>query len=129
LRESKMLIYTQTLGYFAIPCIILFMLSCLSAVWSALTENEKTFNISGILAVLCFSGIITSIMIPTYNDEDIKAGEALAACKIVEENAYNGLFSDNVNKIDCDGIIKNIPVNTYNKLMYVYNKNKFRAQE
>ncbi|MDF4140392.1 hypothetical protein P3504_21950, partial [Escherichia coli] len=70
-----------------------------------------------------------SIMIPTYNDEDIKAGEALAACKIVEENAYNGLFSDNVNKIDCDGIIKNIPVNTYNKLMYVYNKNKFRAQE
>ncbi|CSF10343.1 Uncharacterised protein [Shigella sonnei] len=124
-----MLIYTQTLGYFAIPCIILFMLSCLSAVWSALTENEKTFNISGILAVLCFSGIITSIMIPTYNDEDIKAGEALAACKIVEENAYNGLFSDNVNKIDCDGIIKNIPVNTYNKLMYVYNKNKFRAQE
>ncbi len=56
-----MLIYTQTLGYFAIPCIILFMLSCLSAVWSALTENEKTFNISGILAVLCFSGIITSI--------------------------------------------------------------------
>ncbi|HFU6343582.1 TPA: hypothetical protein ACH6OP_005002, partial [Escherichia coli] len=113
----------------AIPCIILFMLSCLSAVWSALTENEKTFNISGILAVLCFSGIITSIMIPTYNDEDIKAGEALAACKIVEENAYNGLFSDNVNKIDCDGIIKNIPVNTYNKLMYVYNKNKFRAQE
>ncbi|HFH1294496.1 TPA: hypothetical protein ACGHRD_000351 [Shigella sonnei] len=124
-----MLIYTQTLGYFAIPCIILFMLSCLSAVWSALTENEKTFNISGILAVLCFSGVITSIMIPTYNDEDIKAGEALAACKIVEENAYNGLFSDNVNKIDCDGIIKNIPVNTYNKLMYVYNKNKFRAQE
>ena len=124
-----MLIYTQTLGYFAIPCIILFMLSCLSAVWSALTENEKTFNISGILAVLCFSGIITSIMIPTYNDEDIKAGEALDACKIVEENAYNGLFSDNVNKIDCDGIIKNIPVNTYNKLMYVYNKNKFRAQE
>ncbi|HFE0682137.1 TPA: hypothetical protein ACF67T_004503 [Escherichia coli] len=124
-----MLIYNQTLGYFAIPYIILFMLSCLSAVWSALTENEKTFNISGILAVLCFSGIITSIMIPTYNDEDIKAGEALAACKIVEENAYNGLFSDNVNKIDCDGIIKNIPVNTYNKLMYVYNKNKFRAQE
>ncbi|HGB0585176.1 TPA: hypothetical protein ACIT3H_004260 [Salmonella enterica subsp. enterica serovar Virchow] len=124
-----MLIYNQTLGYFAIPCIILFMLSCLSAVWSALTENEKTFNISGILAVLCFSGIITSIMIPTYNDEDIKAGEALAACKIVEENAYNGLFSDNVNKIDCDGIIKNIPVNAYNKLMYVYNKNKFRAQE
>ncbi|EOL0290252.1 hypothetical protein RS217_RS21540 [Escherichia coli] len=124
-----MLIYNQTLGYFAIRCIILFMLSCLSAVWSALTENEKTFNISGILAVLCFSGIITSIMIPTYNDEDIKAGEALAACKIVEENAYNGLFSDNVNKIDCDGIIKNIPVNTYNKLMYVYNKNKFRAQE
>lgn len=43
---------------------------------------------------------------------------------IVEKNAYNGLFSDNVNKIDCDGIIKNIPVNTYNK-----HKNKFRAQE
>lgn len=124
-----MLIYNQTLGCFAIPCIILFMLSCLSAAWSALKKNEKIFDISGILAVLCFSGIITSIMIPTYNDEDIKAGEALSACKIVEENAYNGLFSDNVNKIDCDGIIKNIPVNTYNKLMYVYNKNKFRAQE
>nr|WP_276591094.1 hypothetical protein [Escherichia coli] len=117
------------MGYFAIPCIIIFILSCLSAAWSALKKNEKIFDISGISAVLCFAGVITSILIPTYNDEDIKAGEALAACKIVEENAYNGLFSDNVNKIDCDGIIKNIPVNTYNKLMYVYNKNKFRAQE
>ncbi|MGD2832312.1 hypothetical protein ACP80N_18035 [Escherichia coli] len=121
-----MLIYNQTLEYFAIPCIIIFILSCLSAAWSALKENEKIFDISGISAVL-FAGVFTSI--PTYNDEDIKAGEALAACKIVEENAYNGLFSDNVNKIDCDGIIKNIPVNTYNKLMYVYNKNKFRVQE
>ena len=68
-------------------------------------------------------------MIITYTYEIIKVCESLPACKIVEENAYNGLFSDNVNKIDCDGIIKNIPVNTYNKLMYVYNKNKFRAQE
>lgn len=124
-----MLIYNQTLEYFAIPCVIIFILSYLSAAWSALKKNEKIFDISGISAVLCFAGVFTSILIPTYNDEDIKAGEALAACKIVEENAYNGLFSDNVNKIDCDGIIKNIPVNTYNKLMYVYNKNKFRAQE
>lgn len=119
-----MLIYNQTLGYFAIPCIILFMLSCLSAAWSALKKNEKIFDISGILAVLFFSGIITSIMIPTYNDEDIKAGEALSACKIIEENAYNGAFNDNVNKIDCDGVIKNIPVNTYNKLMYAYNSER-----
>lgn len=122
-----MLIYNQTLGYFAIPCIILFMLSCLSAVWSALKKNEKIFDISGILAVLCFAGVITSIFIPTYNDEDIKAGEALSACKIVEENAYNGAFNDNVNKIDCDGVIKNIPVSTYNKLIYAYNKSTSRT--
>ncbi len=53
-----MLIYNQTLGYFAIPCIILFMLSCLSASLSALTENEKTCNISGILAVLFFPALL-----------------------------------------------------------------------
>lgn len=124
-----MFIYNQTLGYFAIPCMILFILSFLLVAWGALKKNEKIFDISGILSILFFTGIIISIMIPTYNDEDIKAGEVLSACKIVEENAYNGAFNDNVNKIDCDGVIKNIPVNTYNKLMYAYNKNKFRAQE
>ncbi|MCY0603658.1 hypothetical protein [Klebsiella pneumoniae] len=117
-----MLIYNQTLGYFAIPCIILFIISCLSLAWSVIKRNERIFDISGILAVLCFAGIITSIFIPTYNNDDIKAGKELSACKIVEENAYNGTFNDNVNKIDCDGVIKNIPVSTYNKLMYAYNK-------
>ncbi|MEL8636656.1 hypothetical protein J4U81_25815, partial [Escherichia coli] len=62
-----MLIYNQTLGYFAIPCIIIFILSCLSAAWSALKKNEKIFDISGISAVLCFAGVITSLLIPTYN--------------------------------------------------------------
>ncbi|HII1895570.1 TPA: hypothetical protein ACYZV4_004552 [Escherichia coli] len=94
--------------------------------WGALKKNEKIFDISGILSVLFFTGIIISIMIPTYNDEDIKAGEVLSACKIVEENAYNGTFNENVNKINCDGVIKNIPVSTYNKLIYAYNKSSLR---
>lgn len=122
-----MLIYNQTLGYFSIPCIILFILSCLLVAWGALKKNEKIFDISGILSVLFFTGIIISIMIPTYNDEDIKAGEVLSACKIIEENAYNGTFNENVNKINCDGVIKNIPVSTYNKLIYAYNKSSLRT--
>lgn len=33
-------------------------------------------------------------------------------------------FSENVNKIECKGLIKNIPISSYNKAIYAYKQRK-----
>ncbi|EAN4970966.1 hypothetical protein EH030_20710 [Salmonella enterica] len=63
-------------------------------------------------------------MTPTYDDDDVKNGEVWSQCKLLEENSYNGTFSENVNKIECKGLIKNIPISSYNKAIYAYKQRK-----
>lgn len=118
------IIYNKTLGYFGIPCIILFIVSCALVAWSMFKKNENLFNISIISTMALFAGIIITIITPTYDDDDVKNGEVWSQCKLLEENSYNGTFSENVNKIECKGLIKNIPISTYNKAIYAYKQRK-----
>ncbi|EHM4620406.1 hypothetical protein KGK29_004552 [Salmonella enterica] len=61
-------------------------------------------------------------MTPTYDDDDILNGKTWSQCKMTEKNAYNGAFSENVNKLECHGIIYNIPVSDYYKAIEAYKK-------
>ena len=115
-------IYNKTLGYLGIPCIVLFVLACLFIAFSIYKKNERFFDIAGVSAIVLFAAIIVIIFIPSYDDDDISDGRVLTQCKMIEVNAYNGQFSENVNKIECSGIIKNIPVSSYNKAIYAYKK-------
>lgn len=85
-------------------------------------KNEKIFDITIISTIVLFAGVMLTIIAPSYDDNDIKNGEIWSQCKILEENAYNGTFSDNVNKLECHGIIKNIPVSHYNKAIEAYKR-------
>lgn len=113
-------IYNKTLGYFGLPCIALFVLACLLFAFSIYKKNERLFEISAISITFLLAALIVIILIPSYNDDDISDGRMLTQCKMIEQNAYNGSFSENVNKVECNGIIKNIPVSSYNKAMYAY---------
>lgn len=117
------IIYNKTLRYFGIPCIILFIVSCALVAWSMFKNNENLFNISIISTIALFAGIIITIITPTY-DDDVKNGEFWSQCTLLEENSYNGTFSENVNKIECKGLIKNIPISSYNKAIYAYKQRK-----
>ncbi|EPN9163532.1 hypothetical protein ACT4EA_004806 [Escherichia coli] len=118
------IIYNKTLAIFGIPCIILFLISCAVFAWSVFKKNERVFNITILSTIVLFAGTILTIITPTYDDDDIKNGETWSQCKLMEENSHNGSFSENVNKIECKGVIKNIPVSTYHKALYAYNKRK-----
>lgn len=113
-------IYNKTLGYFGIPCIVLFVLACLFIAFSIYKKNGRFFDIAAVSAILLFAILIVIIFIPSYDDDDISDGRVLSQCKMIEQNAYNGSFSENVNKIECNGIIKNIPVSSYNKALHAY---------
>ncbi|HDP7352212.1 TPA: hypothetical protein P6484_004300 [Escherichia coli] len=63
-----------------------------------------------------------SASVPVYNDNDIIQGKALTQCRLVEENAPHGAFSEAVNKVNCGGVIKNIPVSDFNRFTYAYEK-------
>jgi len=65
-----------------------------------------------------------SLTVPTQQammdkDNKVKLVEAkkIASCKLIEENINNGFFQSNTNKLDCDGVIRNIPVSEYDTLM------------
>lgn len=77
--------------------------------------KDRFLTESLVMLVVFIASLITVFLLPTYNDEDVKYGEKLSSCKMIEENAFNGSFNENVNKIDCDGVITNIPVSTYQK--------------
>ncbi len=43
---------------------------------------------------------------------------------MIEENAFNGSFNENVNKINCDSVDLNIPVSTAKNDLRISGKNK-----
>lgn len=47
------------------------------------------------------------------NDQDYHA--LYKDCKLLEANHYNGFFSNNTNKLECDGVIYNVDTNAYNE--------------
>lgn len=63
--------------------------------------------------------LLSEIYSPVYTDQDISEAKMIANCKVREENIYHGLFARNTNKLDCNGIIKNISVNDYDKAIEI----------
>lgn len=59
------------------------------------------------------------------DDEQITAlSKELPSCRMIEENVDTGSFSENVNKLNCNGVIRNIPVSDYQNAMAVLKDKK-----
>lgn len=54
------------------------------------------------------------------HDEKVTAlNRELPSCKLIEENVYDGIFYGYVNKVNCNGVTKNIAVSDYQKVMAI----------
>lgn len=123
------MIYAGVLKPFVGAISVGFLISLIIVIWLMWRYRkwgkDRFLTESLVILVVFIASLITVFLLPTYNDEDEKYGEKLSSCRMIEENAFNGSLNENVNKIDCDGVITNIPVSTYQKMIYAYQeKNK-----
>jgi len=79
--------------------------------------SESMFGKSTALLIFMVSGVLvySDIYLPTYTEQEVSNAKMIANCKLKEENVPHGLFVQNTNKLDCNGVIKNIPVSDYDK--------------
>lgn len=123
-----MIFYYRDLQPYAVGLLILLAFSVivfLFSVWMLKKRNKGEHLLDGslLLAAISFSALLVMYgSVPVYNDNDIIQGKALTQCRLVEENALPGAFSEAVNKVNCDGVIKNIPVSDFNRFTYAYEK-------
>lgn len=67
------------------------------------------------LGLYFFAGIFI-IACGLYERETTKEYyELYKDCKVLENNHYNGFYSNNTYKLDCDGGIYEVDANTYNE--------------
>lgn len=112
--------YNKTLAYIGVPAIILILVGLILVMYALVKRKDTLFTYSALSIVFGFAITLTLIVVPSYNDEDVSNGLNWSKCKIIEENAFNGSFSENVNKLSCDGMVKNIPVSIYQKSLYAF---------
>ena len=99
--------------------IYIFAMVAIPMIAIVFTVVVKEFSIPFIMCmfVTCigFMALVNNI---SQNDNGITSlSKELPSCKMIEENVYNGSFSENVNRLSCNGVIKNIPVSDYNSAM------------
>jgi hypothetical protein len=73
----------------------------------------NTFIWSSLAAVVGLSGTV-AILTMTVSQDDLEVGRHWKTeCRLMEANIQTGAFSDMVNKLDCAGIIINVPSGQY----------------
>ena len=111
--------YGTNLGWVAVIFTALFVLGLIVAISiCALPEKyhyrfSGTFILSSLAAVVGLAGIFTTLIM-TVSMDDLETGKHWGSeCKLMEVNVKQGTFSDPVNKIDCSGVIINVPSGKY----------------
>lgn len=76
-------------------------------------NRGDTFIYCALIAVVGFSGMFV-ISIHSFSMDELEAGRHWKDdCKTLEVNMPTGAFTSPVNKLDCDGIIINVPGGQY----------------
>lgn len=112
--------YSKTLSFIGIPAILLLLVGLILAIYAFIKGKDALFTYSALSVVIGFATALVIIILPSYNDDDVSNGLSWSKCKLIEENAFNGSFSENVNKLDCDGRIINIPISVYRKSIMAF---------
>ncbi|NNP65751.1 hypothetical protein EF935_25355, partial [Klebsiella pneumoniae] len=98
-------------------CLILFVIGVVGAL--AMVAIPEKFNLGvnrgdtfiycALIAVVGFCGMFV-ISIHSFSMDELEAGRHWKNdCKTLEVNIPTGAFTSPVNKLDCDGIIINVP--------------------
>ncbi len=112
--------YNKTLAYIGVPAIILLLVGIVLVIYALAKRKDTLLTYSALSVVVGFAMMLTLIIVPSYNDQDVSNGLNWSKCKIIEENAFHGSFSENVNKLSCNGMVKNIPISIYQKSLYAF---------
>lgn len=83
--------------------------------------GTKIVMIFGWLIVLVSAPIIYKSF-NDINEIQDKGNYYLTQCKLIEINIDNGFFSDNTNKLMCNGVIENVSTNYYNSAVKSFKK-------
>jgi hypothetical protein len=121
--------YSNTLSFIGIPATLLLLAGLILAIYALIKGKDALFTYSALSVVIGFFTVLVIIILPSYNDDDVSNGLSWSKCKLIEENAFNGSFSENVNKLDCDGRIINIPISVYRQSIMAFEiqkENKLR---
>ena len=91
------------------------VIAIIYAVYSVMT-NTMSIAIGGGVVVICLSGLglmnfYSATDKPTPGE--ISQAKQLTSCRMIEENINNGFLSENTNKLDCGGVIRNVSVSDY----------------
>lgn len=96
----------------------------------ALTMSDNVILKYVLIATFIFGGVFfwASLYGPGAEkklQKNISEGEYyLTKCKPIEINIDNGFFNSNTNKLNCDGVIVNIPTDEYERLALIYTESK-----
>ncbi|XJP25281.1 hypothetical protein ACF8J8_25515 (plasmid) [Klebsiella pneumoniae] len=102
-------------------CLILFVIGVVGALamvaipekFNLRVNRGDTFIYCALIAVVGFSGMFV-ISIHSFSMDELEAGRHWKDdCRTLEVNMPTGAFTSPVNKLDCDGIIINVPGGQY----------------
>ncbi|MFM2838994.1 hypothetical protein AB8Q98_29125, partial [Klebsiella pneumoniae] len=89
-------------------------------------NRGDTFIYCALIAVVGFSGMFV-ISIHSFSMDELEAGRHWKDdCKTLEVNMPTGAFTSPVNKLDCDGIIINVPQGQYG--VYIHQWELYKAK-
>ncbi|EPU1046034.1 hypothetical protein ACVUNM_004046 [Raoultella ornithinolytica] len=101
------------LALFAVGSILIATILVIPEKYHSRFNIVNTFIWSFLSAMVGLGGTIT-ILTMTVSRDDLEVGRHWKTeCRLMEENIQTGVFLDPVNKLDCAGIIINIPSGQY----------------
>lgn len=112
----------NNIDWFIGVCLILFVIGVVGALAMFVIPEKinlrvcraNVFFFSAFMAVVAFS-ILIVFTSESFTMDELEAGKHWENdCKLLEVNIPTGTFTEPVNKLDCAGIIINVPVSQYN---------------
>jgi len=115
-------LYGKDIGWLLTLFILfLFVGGALALVMLILPERYKLYhhrdNIFAISTIIAFVGLIGLVVFTpqTFSLDELETGRHWENdCKLIEVNIPTGTFTDSINKLNCAGVIINVPANTFN---------------
>lgn len=113
--------YGINLGWVAGVFIALFITGFILAAAMCVLPEKYNFRFSkgntfiwgALAAIVGLAGMFT-ILIMTVSMDDLETGKHWKTeCLLMEVNIQAGTFSEPVNKLDCAGVILNVPAKSY----------------
>ena len=88
-------------------------------------DNNKALLSLCVLSVVLMSAVLVFKQTQPGNDDLIRDGKFwTTACSLKEVDIPTGMFTSNINRLDCSGVVVNVVTDKYDQAVSAYNKSK-----